>query len=376
MTSAWTTFFGLKISASRSSRSSGTLTTPTLRVSAAVAAGLGVAAGQRVEDGRLAAPGKPDDRDLHGGLSSPARGSTTLRSGSPRAKRRRLSQKSSMLRSRTRAARPRRVGRDDDVRQVVEGRCRRQRLVAEGVEHGAADAPLAQRAEQRPFVDEPAAGDVDEPGAGLHRRERRVVDHALGLGRERRGEDDEVRLGEQLAAAPPGRRRAPAAARREVVAVVGAGVVVGRSPRPDGGASRRPGSRRPWRAPPPRGRSSRSPTMPTVTSRSSRPRAAATSARAAARGAAGSRRLTARIIIRTYSAIGRMKTPRALVTTMPRSRAAGVSARSTPDVAEWTQARRGARARSRSNASRAKPAAEHDLDVVERAVGEALDRDG
>ena len=34
VTSAWTTFFGLKISASRSRRASGTLTTPTLRVSA------------------------------------------------------------------------------------------------------------------------------------------------------------------------------------------------------------------------------------------------------------------------------------------------------------------------------------------------------
>ncbi len=32
---------------------------------AAVAACLGVSTGQRVEDGRLAAPGKPDDRDLH-----------------------------------------------------------------------------------------------------------------------------------------------------------------------------------------------------------------------------------------------------------------------------------------------------------------------
>ena len=66
----------------------------------AVAAGLGVAAGQRVEDGRLAAPGKPDDGDLHG--QYPAAGSTTLSSGSPFANRRRLSQNSSTLRSSTR----------------------------------------------------------------------------------------------------------------------------------------------------------------------------------------------------------------------------------------------------------------------------------
>jgi len=59
----------------------------------------------------------------------------------------------------------------------------------------------------------------------------------------------------------------------------------------------------------------------------------------------------ARIIISTYSAIGRLNTPRALVTTSPRSLAAGVRARSTPEVAEWTQLIRGARASSRSNAS-------------------------
>ena len=72
----------------------------------AVAAGLGVAAGQRVEDGGLARPGKPDDGDLHrpivAGISNPALGSTTLSSGSPAANRRRLSQNSSTLRSRTR----------------------------------------------------------------------------------------------------------------------------------------------------------------------------------------------------------------------------------------------------------------------------------
>ena len=66
----------------------------------AVAAGLGVTARQRVEDGGLARPGKADDGDLHG--QYPAAGSTTLSSVSPRAKRPRLSQNSSMLRSRTR----------------------------------------------------------------------------------------------------------------------------------------------------------------------------------------------------------------------------------------------------------------------------------
>ena len=66
----------------------------------AVAAGLGMTSRQRVEDRGLARPGKADDGDLHG--QYPAAGSTTLSSVSPRAKRPRLSQNSSMLRSRTR----------------------------------------------------------------------------------------------------------------------------------------------------------------------------------------------------------------------------------------------------------------------------------
>ena len=40
-------------------------------------------------------------------------------------------------------------------------------------------------------------------------------------------------------------------------------------------------------------------------------------------------------IITTYSAIGRLKTPRALVTVSPRSRTAGVATRSTPAENEW-----------------------------------------
>jgi hypothetical protein len=36
-------------------------------------AGVGVAPGQGVEDGRLAGSGKPDDRDLHGSSLSPTR---------------------------------------------------------------------------------------------------------------------------------------------------------------------------------------------------------------------------------------------------------------------------------------------------------------
>ena len=114
---------------------------------------------------------------------------------------------------------------------------------------------------------------------------------------------------------------------------------------------RRPGSRRRVARAPTARPIEPSPTIPTVTSRSSAPSSGCQVRSRCSSRSCGSRRLTARIIIRTYSAIGRLNTPRALVTTRPRSRAAGVSARSTPEVAEWTQLRRGARARSRSKAS-------------------------
>jgi hypothetical protein len=48
-------------------------------------------------------------------------------------------------------------------------------------------------------------------------------------------------------------------------------------------------------------------------------------------------------IITTYSAIGRLNTPRAFVTSSPRSRTEGVVTRSTPAEAEWIQRSRGER---------------------------------
>src|SRR3974390_1322650 len=53
----------------------------------------------------------------------------------------------------------------------------------------------------------------------------------------------------------------------------------------------------------------------------------------------------------TYSATGRLNTPRALVITSPRARLQGVRTRSPPADAEWTQRSAGARARIRSNVS-------------------------
>ena len=61
--------------------------------------------------------------------------------------------------------------------------------------------------------------------------------------------------------------------------------------------------------------------MPTVTSRSSTPGSGCQVRSRCSSSSCGSRRATARTIISTYSAMGRLKTPRALVMTRPRSRA-------------------------------------------------------
>ncbi len=91
-----------------------------------------------------------------------------------------------------------------------------------------------------------------------------------------------------------------------------------------------------------------SPTTPTVMSRISVAESGCHVRSRWSSSSSGSRRMVARIIIITYSAMGSEKTPRALVMTSPRLAAAGTSSRSTPAVAEWTHVRRGARARMRS----------------------------
>ncbi len=95
------------------------------------------------------------------------------------------------------------------------------------------------------------------------------------------------------------------------------------------------------------------PMMPRVVSRSSRPSSGCQVRSAASSRSCGRRRFTASTIISTYSAIGRLKTPRAFVIVRPRVCPAGVRRRSMPAAAEWTQRRSGARARRRSNASAA-----------------------
>ena len=68
----------------------------------------------------------------------------------------------------------------------------RQRLLLEDVEPGAGDLAGLERRDE---VVEPrghAAADIDEEGAALHPLKARAVHEALGLGRMRHGEDDEI----------------------------------------------------------------------------------------------------------------------------------------------------------------------------------------
>jgi hypothetical protein len=72
----------------------------------------------------------------------------------------------------------------------------RQRLGARHVE-GRADPPRVQALEQRVLVDVPAAGGVDEQGAGLHRVEEGGVDDPRRRVGQREQHDDDVRLRHQ-----------------------------------------------------------------------------------------------------------------------------------------------------------------------------------
>ena len=79
------------------------------------------------------------------------------------------------------------------------GESGRQRLLAEHVEHGAADPARAQRAAERDLVDQPAPRDVDQPGVLAHLGHLLRTDEAGGLVGERRGDDDDVADAQQLA---------------------------------------------------------------------------------------------------------------------------------------------------------------------------------
>ena len=115
--------------------------------------------------------------------------------------------------------------------------------------------------------------------------------------------------------------------------------------------------------------------MPTVTSRSSVPSSGCQVRSRWSSSSWGRRRLTARIIIRTYSAMGWLKTPRALVTTRPRSGPGRSQDPLDPGRGGMDpgQARRPGQ-QPVERLGRQESTQEH-LDVVERTVGQALDRD-
>ena len=74
------------------------------------------------------------------------------------------------------------VRRDDDVRQLEEGRLG-ERLLLEDVDGGAGEVAGAQGVDQRVGVHELAAAGVDQPHAGLHGRQAAGVDQVAGVGR-------------------------------------------------------------------------------------------------------------------------------------------------------------------------------------------------
>ena len=87
--------------------------------------------------------------------------------------------------------------RDDDL-VVLEQRALSRRLLTEDVQSGAGDAALVESAHQRPFVEQLAAGGVDDPRALLDLGERLFAQQVAAGGRQGDVQRDEVRLLEQL----------------------------------------------------------------------------------------------------------------------------------------------------------------------------------
>ena len=67
-----------------------------------------------------------------------------------------------------------------------------QRLLLEYVQHRMRRAAPVERSQQRPLVHQPAARDIHQHGAGLHRVEEIRIDHAARLVRQRRGQHDDI----------------------------------------------------------------------------------------------------------------------------------------------------------------------------------------
>jgi hypothetical protein len=89
------------------------------------------------------------------------------------------------------------VRRDDD-RTRLEQRRVGARLGGETVDAGAADAALLDGQRERVLVDQPAAGGVDDPDAGLDQLQLALADQADRLRRLGQVDRDEVALAQQV----------------------------------------------------------------------------------------------------------------------------------------------------------------------------------
>ena len=93
---------------------------------------------------------------------------------------------------------PRRAGEMITFGMSQSGLAAVHRLGLDDVEAGAGDAAFPERGDQRGLVDDAAAGDIDDDGAGLHRRELRRAEHvtarlvAAGADRDRVGDRQRV----------------------------------------------------------------------------------------------------------------------------------------------------------------------------------------
>src|ERR1043166_7624269 len=74
---------------------------------------------------------------------------------------------------------------------------RRQRLVAEHVEHGAGEMAFIEQGEQVRIDDEPASRDIDQVRAARKQREALAIEEILGVAGQRQQAHDESRPGEK-----------------------------------------------------------------------------------------------------------------------------------------------------------------------------------
>ena len=90
------------------------------------------------------------------------------------------------------------MGCPDDVRQLEQRVVGRQRLGVDDVEPGASEPARSKRLDEGGLVDDRAARDVHQEGARPHRREAARIEEPARLVGQGAGDDDDVRLGEQL----------------------------------------------------------------------------------------------------------------------------------------------------------------------------------